>query len=127
MPHAAQRPCVTCSLIMACLLILLFIIILAYIICFCPRQAYSDTPLDDGEELTLQDYLAEARQLVNLILSNNPEQYSSKSYREAHYGSLQPEEVLIICDKYRVRILVLKRFNPDFQSFRRSSSTCKCL
>ncbi|CAI5467823.1 unnamed protein product [Closterium sp. Yama58-4] len=56
---------------------------------------------DNGEAVPLKSHLAEARQLINLILSNNPEHYATKSHREKNYGALAPTKVLIVCDKYR--------------------------
>ncbi|CAI5515809.1 unnamed protein product [Closterium sp. Naga37s-1] len=56
---------------------------------------------DNGEAVPLKSHLAESRQLINLILSNNPEHYATKSHREKNYGALAPTKVLIVCDKYR--------------------------
>lgn len=50
----------------------------------------------------IKSNLAEARQLVNLILSTNPEAYLSKAVRDKNYYCITPEKVLIVCDKYRV-------------------------
>jgi len=54
----------------------------------------------------IKSNLAEARQLVNLILSTNPEAYLSKAVRDKNYYCLTPEKVLIVCDKYRVRTVL---------------------
>lgn len=49
----------------------------------------------------LRSHLAEARQVINLLLSNTPEHYLSKSFREKTYHELTHAKVLIVCDKYR--------------------------
>lgn len=56
---------------------------------------------DNPDMPPLKTHVAESRQLINLLLSNNPEHYATKSHREKNYGALAPTKVLIACDKYR--------------------------
>uniref|UniRef100_A0A0D6QTR7 Exocyst complex component n=1 Tax=Araucaria cunninghamii TaxID=56994 RepID=A0A0D6QTR7_ARACU len=45
--------------------------------------------------------LEEARQLVNLLLSNNPETYLNPVIRDKHYSALDYKKVAIIIEKFR--------------------------
>lgn len=49
----------------------------------------------------LKGQLAEIRQLVNLVLSNQPEHYGSRPVREKTYYALRVEKVIIVCEKYK--------------------------
>eukprot|EP00271_Cylindrocystis_brebissonii_P004692 TRINITY_DN16508_c0_g1_i1.p1 TRINITY_DN16508_c0_g1~~TRINITY_DN16508_c0_g1_i1.p1 ORF type:complete len:834 (-),score=194.69 TRINITY_DN16508_c0_g1_i1:1366-3867(-) len=49
----------------------------------------------------LRSHLAELRQLVLLILSNQPEHFLSKPVREKSYPNVRPEKVIIVCEKFR--------------------------
>lgn len=50
---------------------------------------------------TLKSCLAEARQTVNLLTSNQPELFLNPVMREKNYNALDPKKVIAICEKYR--------------------------
>jgi exocyst complex component 6 len=50
---------------------------------------------------SFKDCLLEIRQLVNLLLSSQPESFANAVIREKNYGSLDPKKVAIICDKFK--------------------------
>jgi hypothetical protein len=53
------------------------------------------------KELSFKDCLVEIRQLINLLLSNQPESFMNPVTREKNYGSLDHKKVAIICDKFK--------------------------
>lgn len=57
--------------------------------------------LDLGKETTFRDCLVEIRQLVNLLLSSQPENFMNPVIRQRNYGSLDYKKVAIVCDKYK--------------------------
>lgn len=54
-----------------------------------------------GKETTFRDCLVEIRQLVNLLLSSQPENFMNPVIRQRNYGSLDHKKLSIICDKYK--------------------------
>ncbi|CAN6299433.1 unnamed protein product [Urochloa humidicola] len=65
-------------------------------------DTYHSTGLSDlRKETSFKDCLAETRQLINLLLSNQPESFMNPLTRENNYGSLDPKKVAIICDKFK--------------------------
>ncbi|XP_031495388.1 exocyst complex component SEC15A-like [Nymphaea colorata] len=52
-------------------------------------------------EGSLRDCLIEVRQLVNLLLSSQPENFMNPVIRERNYSSLDHKKVGIICEKFR--------------------------
>ncbi|CAN6293584.1 unnamed protein product [Urochloa humidicola] len=65
-------------------------------------DTYHSTGLSDlRKETSFKDCLAETRQLINLLLSNQPESFMNPVTRENNYGSLNPKKVAIICDKFK--------------------------
>ncbi|KAF3326320.1 exocyst complex component SEC15A-like protein [Carex littledalei] len=54
-----------------------------------------------GNEATFTDCLVEVRQLVNLLLSNQPENFINPVIRVKNYGALDHKKVAIICEKYK--------------------------
>lgn len=53
------------------------------------------------KETTFRDCLVEIRQLTDLLLSNQPENFMNPVIREKNFGSLDHKKVSIICDKFR--------------------------
>lgn len=51
--------------------------------------------------ISLKHCLAEARQLVNLLLSNQPESFMNPVIREKHYSALDFRKVAMISEKFR--------------------------
>ncbi|KAJ1295604.1 hypothetical protein BS78_01G235600 [Paspalum vaginatum] len=65
-------------------------------------DAYRMTGLSDlRKEKSFRDCLIEMRQLINLLLSNQPESFVNPVTREKDYGSLDHKKVAIICDKFK--------------------------
>lgn len=56
---------------------------------------------DPNKERTLRDCLLESRQLVNLLLSNQPENFMNPVIRAKNYGALDYKRVACICDKFK--------------------------
>ncbi|KAM0868420.1 hypothetical protein ACQ4PT_041334 [Festuca glaucescens] len=56
---------------------------------------------DLGKETTFRDRLVEIRQLVNLLLSSQPENFMNPVIRGKNYGSLDFKKVAIVCDKFK--------------------------
>ncbi|KAL5994726.1 Exocyst complex component S15A [Asimina triloba] len=54
-----------------------------------------------GREGGLRHCLIEARQLINLLLSNQPENFMNPVIRERHYNALDYKKVASICEKFR--------------------------
>ncbi|KAJ8635514.1 hypothetical protein MRB53_009781 [Persea americana] len=54
-----------------------------------------------GKEDRMRDCLAETRQLINLLLSNQPESFMNPAIREKNYGALDYEKVARICEKFK--------------------------
>ncbi|CAH9112605.1 unnamed protein product [Cuscuta europaea] len=64
--------------------------------------AESQTPLlSDGDGNELKGALVEARQLVNLLLSNHPENFLNPVIRERSYNALDYRKVVAISEKLR--------------------------
>jgi exocyst complex component 6 len=70
-------------------------------------EAFADEKFDNtglsisGKETTFRDCLVEIRQLVNLLLSSQPENFMNPVIRQRNYGSLDHKKLAIICDKYK--------------------------
>lgn len=70
-------------------------------------EAFADEKFDStglsisGKETTFRDCLVEIRQLVNLLLSSQPENFMNPVIRQRNYGSLDYKKLSIICDKYK--------------------------
>ncbi|PUZ40721.1 hypothetical protein GQ55_9G446400 [Panicum hallii var. hallii] len=65
-------------------------------------EKFDSTGLSDlGKETTFRDCLVEIRQLVNLLLSSQPENFMNPVIRQRNYGSLDHKKVAIVCDKYK--------------------------
>uniref|UniRef100_A0A1D1YWK2 Exocyst complex component n=2 Tax=Anthurium amnicola TaxID=1678845 RepID=A0A1D1YWK2_9ARAE len=63
---------------------------------------FRGTGLSDMEkEGRLRDCLSEARQLINLLLSNQPENFMNPVIREKNYGALDYKKVASICEKFK--------------------------
>ncbi|KQK23485.2 exocyst complex component SEC15A [Brachypodium distachyon] len=56
---------------------------------------------DLGKETTFRDCVVEIRQLVNLLLSSQPENFMNPVIRGKNYGSLDYKKLAIICDKFK--------------------------
>uniref|UniRef100_A0A0D9VPV8 Exocyst complex component n=1 Tax=Leersia perrieri TaxID=77586 RepID=A0A0D9VPV8_9ORYZ len=56
---------------------------------------------DLGKETTFADCLVEIRQLVNLLLSSQPENFMNPVIRGRNYGSLDYKKLAIVCEKYK--------------------------
>ncbi|XP_010247656.1 PREDICTED: exocyst complex component SEC15A-like isoform X2 [Nelumbo nucifera] len=54
-----------------------------------------------SKENSLRDCLIEARQLINLLLSSQPENFMNPVIREKNYNSLDYKKVASICEKYK--------------------------
>ncbi|KAJ7539673.1 hypothetical protein O6H91_11G104900 [Diphasiastrum complanatum] len=65
-------------------------------------ERFHNSGLDKLQSATnLKQSLAEARQLVNLILSNQPELFLNPVIREKNYNILDYKKVILIAEKYR--------------------------
>ncbi|XP_027071265.1 exocyst complex component SEC15A isoform X1 [Coffea eugenioides] len=53
------------------------------------------------KEGSFRSCLVEARQLINLLLSSQPENFMNPVIREKNYNALDYKKVAIICDKYK--------------------------
>ncbi|XP_052173706.1 exocyst complex component SEC15A [Diospyros lotus] len=53
------------------------------------------------KEGSFLDFLIEARQLINLLLSSQPENFMNPVIRERNYNSLDYKKVAAICDKFK--------------------------
>ena len=66
------------------------------------NNQFHDIGLDELEGATdPKQSLAEARQLVNLLLNNHPENFINPVIREKHYSSLDYRKVVMISEKFR--------------------------
>ncbi|XP_047318065.1 exocyst complex component SEC15A-like [Impatiens glandulifera] len=52
-------------------------------------------------EGSFREYLIEARQLINLLLSNQPENFMNAVIRQKNYNSLDYKKLVYICDKFK--------------------------
>ncbi|KAH9305644.1 hypothetical protein KI387_010048 [Taxus chinensis] len=70
-------------------------------------ESFADNQFDDSGLHELEGatdpkhFLEEARQLVNLLLSNHPESFLNPVIREKHYSALDYRKVAIISEKFR--------------------------
>ncbi|KAK1292006.1 putative exocyst complex component 6 [Acorus calamus] len=66
-------------------------------------EIFHDTGLSEAysKEGTLRDCLVEARQLINLLSSNQPENFMNPVIRERHYSALDYKKVASICEKFK--------------------------
>eukprot|EP01018_Ginkgo_biloba_P027827 Gb_27085 [translate_table: standard] len=63
---------------------------------------FCDSSLNEFESATdLKQSFLEARQLVNLLLSNHPENFVNPVIREKHYSALDYRKVVMISEKFR--------------------------
>ncbi|XP_078162036.1 exocyst complex component SEC15A-like [Carex rostrata] len=66
------------------------------------KDRYNSTGVKKiGNEATFMDCLVEVRQLVTLLLSDQPENFINPVIRVKNYGTLDHKKVAIICDKYK--------------------------
>ncbi|XP_020575083.1 exocyst complex component SEC15A [Phalaenopsis equestris] len=66
------------------------------------EERYESTGLCDlNQNRSLKDCLLESRQLVNLLLSNQAENFMNPVIRQKNYGSLDYKKVASICDKFK--------------------------
>uniref|UniRef100_A0A6V7QT04 Uncharacterized protein n=1 Tax=Ananas comosus var. bracteatus TaxID=296719 RepID=A0A6V7QT04_ANACO len=68
---------------------------------FADERFYSAGLTELRKETSFKDCLVEARQLVNLLLSNQPENFTNPVIREENYGVLDHKKVAAICDKFK--------------------------
>lgn len=68
---------------------------------FADEKFHSTGLSDFGKETTFRDCLVEIRQLVNLLLSSQPENFMNPVIRERNYGTLDYKKLAIICDKFK--------------------------
>lgn len=65
-------------------------------------ESFQSTGLSDlKKDRTLSDCLVEARQLVNLLMSNQPENFMNPVIRQRNYGALDYKKVASICEKFK--------------------------
>ncbi|KAJ6819982.1 exocyst complex component SEC15A isoform X2 [Iris pallida] len=65
-------------------------------------ESFHSTGLSDlKKDRTLKDCLLESRQLVNLLLSNQPENFMNPVIRVKNYGALDYKKVATICEKFK--------------------------
>ena len=65
-------------------------------------DTYHSTGLSDlRKDASFKDCLVGIRQLIDLLLSNQPESFMNPVTREKNYGSLDHKKVAIICDKFK--------------------------
>ncbi|KAL6593693.1 hypothetical protein ACP70R_012227 [Stipagrostis hirtigluma subsp. patula] len=70
-------------------------------------EAFADEKFDTtglsafGKEKTFRDCLVEIRQLVNLLLSSQPENFMNPVIRQRNYGALDHKKLAVICEKYK--------------------------
>ncbi|KAG1358638.1 exocyst complex component SEC15A [Cocos nucifera] len=65
-------------------------------------ERFESTGLSELKKSTsFRDCLVEARQLVNLLLSNQPENFMNPVIRQKNYGALDYKKVATICEKFK--------------------------
>ncbi|XP_019708630.1 exocyst complex component SEC15A [Elaeis guineensis] len=65
-------------------------------------ERFESTGLSELKKATsFRDCLVEARQLVNLLLSNQPENFMNPVIRQKNYGALDYKKVATICEKFK--------------------------
>ncbi|XP_042392283.1 exocyst complex component SEC15A-like [Zingiber officinale] len=57
--------------------------------------------IDLNKDRSFKDCLIESRQLVNLLLSNQPENFMNPVIREKNYGALDYKKVANVCEKFK--------------------------
>lgn len=66
------------------------------------EERYENTGLCDlNKSRSLKDCLLESRQLINLLLSNQAENFMNPVIRQKNYGALDYKKVATICDKFK--------------------------
>ncbi|PKA55051.1 putative exocyst complex component 6 [Apostasia shenzhenica] len=66
------------------------------------EEKYEDTGLSDlNKKRSFRDCLVEPRQLVNLLLSNQPENFMNPVIRQKNYRALDYKKVANICEKFK--------------------------
>ncbi|RWR79792.1 Exocyst complex subunit Sec15-like protein [Cinnamomum micranthum f. kanehirae] len=68
---------------------------------FAEERFHSAGLSDMHKVANFKDCLVEARQLTNLLLSNQPENFMNPVIRERYYNALDYKKVASICDKFR--------------------------
>lgn len=68
---------------------------------FAVRKFESTGLCDLKKECTLRDCLIESRQLINLLMSNQADDFMNPVIRARDYGILEYKKVAIICDKFK--------------------------
>ncbi|XP_051142688.1 exocyst complex component SEC15A [Andrographis paniculata] len=65
-------------------------------------ERFHSTGLDEMyADANFRGYLIEARQLINLLLSSQPENFMNPVIREKNYNTLDYKKVATICEKYK--------------------------
>ncbi|KAF9587657.1 hypothetical protein IFM89_004489 [Coptis chinensis] len=68
---------------------------------FADERFHSTGLSEIQKEGNLRDCLLEARQLINLLLSNQPENFMNPVIREKNYSALDYKKVATICEKFK--------------------------
>ncbi|XP_019052042.1 PREDICTED: exocyst complex component SEC15A [Nelumbo nucifera] len=68
---------------------------------FVDDRFYTTGLIEMTKETRLRDFLIESRQLVNLLLSNQPENFMNPVIREKYYNALDYKKVATICEKFK--------------------------
>ncbi|XP_020091924.1 exocyst complex component SEC15A-like [Ananas comosus] len=68
---------------------------------FADERFYSSGLSELRKDTSFRDCLVEARQLINLLVSNQPENFMNPVIREKNYGALDYKKVAAICDKFK--------------------------
>ncbi|CAO2831567.1 unnamed protein product [Amaranthus hypochondriacus] len=64
-------------------------------------ERFVSTGLSEAYKDNFRCYLIEARQLVNLLLSSQPENFMNPVIRQKNYNTLDIRKIAVICDKYK--------------------------
>jgi hypothetical protein len=68
---------------------------------FADEKFYSSGLAEIYKEGSFKSCLIEARQLINLLSSSQPENFMNPVIRGKNYGSLDFKKVAIVCDKFK--------------------------
>ncbi|KAJ0974050.1 hypothetical protein J5N97_016015 [Dioscorea zingiberensis] len=68
---------------------------------FADEKFYTTSLIEFKKDVSLRDCLVEARQLINLLLSDTPERYLNAVIREKDYCALDYKKVATICEKFK--------------------------
>ncbi|XP_042463534.1 exocyst complex component SEC15A-like [Zingiber officinale] len=65
-------------------------------------EIFQSTGLSDlKKDCSFRECLTESRQLVNLLLSNQPDSFMNSEIREENYGALDYKKVAVVCEKFK--------------------------